>query len=415
MKVVVVGGGVIGLCCAHALRRSGADVALVERGEVGHATSLGNAGWVTPSLSAPLAAPGVMAQALRWMAKPDSPLLVRPRLQPSFLRWCWHFWRSCSPSRYQAGLRATLALNLRTLELFDELRAQGVEFEMHSGGLLFAALSEDTLGHYGTMFDDLRAAGYDDPVETLDRETVHALEPALAAGVVGGFHARTDRFVRPESLTEGLAAHLRRNGVELLEQAEVLDLAPAGGGEPSWRVVTGRGELRADRVVVAAGIWSRPLLSRLGVSLPLEAAKGYSVTAVGRGARPAHALYLTEAKVGCSPFADAVRLAGTLELTGIDLSLNRGRIDAITRAASSYLRDWRPDDVRLEWAGLRPTAADGLPFVGAVPGVANLYVATGHGMLGVTLGPSTGEALAPLVLDDRLPPELAPFALDRGL
>ena len=408
-----MGGGVVGLCCAHALRRGGADVTVVDRGHVGQATSLGNAGWVTPSLSAPVSAPGVTTQSLRWMLKADSPLLVRPRLQPDFLRWCWRFWRSCSRTQYQAGLRATLALNARTLELFDEMQGDGVEFEMQSAGLVLVSLSEDGIEHYRAMFGDLRAAGYREQIDALSYEAVHELEPALAESVAGGFHARTDRCVRPETLVAGLAAHLRRNGVELLEDTDVLDLVTAQAGKGSWRIVTSRGDLHAERVVVAAGIWSRPLLSRLGVGLPLEAAKGYSVTAEGRGVRPRHPLYLTEAKVGCSPFQSAVRLAGTLELTGLDLSLNRRRIDAIVRAASSYLRDWTPNGLQLEWAGLRPMAPDALPFIGPVPGQANIYVATGHGMLGVTLAPSTGAALAPLVLEDRPSPVLAPFALDR--
>ncbi len=117
--------------------------------------------------------------------------------------------------------------------------------------------------------------------------------------------------------------------------------------------------------------------------------------------------------MGCSPFTEGVRLAGTLELTGIDVSLNRGRVDSIVRAASAYLRDWRPEGLQLEWAGLRPMAPDGLPLIGAVPRFPHLYVATGHGMLGVTLAPATAEALAPLVLEDRPPTSLAPFALDR--
>ena len=346
MRVVVVGGGVIGLCCAYALRRAGAEVALVERDRFGQAASLGNAGWVTPSLSSPLPAPGVPAQALRWMLKPDSPLLIRLRAQPSFVRWCWRFWRSCSPASHRSGLEATLALNARTLGLFDELRAAGVEFEMHSTGLLFACLSEHGLEEYRAMFEDLQSAGYEDEVEVLDRDAIHELEPALADAVVGGLYARTERFVRPESLVKGLVEHLRQEGVELIEQREVLRLVPNSDGAGQWRVETSDGELAAGDVVVAGGVWSAGLLAGLGVRIPLEAAKGYSVTSVGSGTRPLHALYLTEAKVGCSPFKDAVRLAGTLELAGIDLSLNQRRIAAIVRAASVYLRDWRPEDLR---------------------------------------------------------------------
>jgi D-amino-acid dehydrogenase len=198
--------------------------------------------------------------------------------------------------------------------------------------------------------------------------------------------------------------------VSLLENNEVRGLSRRG----RWRVRTSVEELEADGVVIAAGAWTGRLLAPLGVGIRLEAAKGYSVTAIGRGTRPRHALYMLEAKVGCSPFQGAVRLAGTLELAGIDLSLNRRRIGAVVRTASTYLRDWQPEGVELEWAGLRPLMPDGLPVIGAVPGHDGLYVATGHGMLGVTLAPATAAALAPLILEGRLPPVLEPFRADRS-
>jgi D-amino-acid dehydrogenase len=171
--------------------------------------------------------------------------------------------------------------------------------------------------------------------------------------------------------------------------------------------------VEADRVVVAGGSWTGRILASLGVRVPQEAAKGYSVTACGIGTAPRLALYLGEAKVGCSPFEGTVRLAGTLELAGLDLRIRRARLEAVARAPERYLRDWRPVDPELEWAGLRPLPADSLPLIGAVPGRRGLFVATGHGMLGITLAPATGAALAPLVLEDRLVPELEPFALDR--
>ncbi len=139
MRVAIVGGGVIGLACGWYLRREGASVVVLERDRCGEAASLGNAGWITPGLSNPIPAPGVTAQALRWMVKPDSPLLLRPRLDPAFAGWLWRFWRSAGRRQYVAGMRALLALNARTLELYDELRADGVEFESHADGLLFSS------------------------------------------------------------------------------------------------------------------------------------------------------------------------------------------------------------------------------------------------------------------------------------
>ena len=397
MKVAVVGGGAVGLCCAWSLARRGADVVVYERDRVGSGCSLGNTGWICPGLSAPLPAPGVMGAALRGMLRPGSPVLIRPLLGPTFLRWSWGFWRACAPERYRAGLEATVALSRRTFELFDELRAAGVEFEMHSAGMVVAALTEAGLEEYATMLREAQAAGYEGDVRVLDGDAVRELEPAASEAVVGGVHAPAERYVRPESFTRGLADALRRGGAQVREGVDVGDLR----------------EVDADAVVVAAGVWSGSLLRSAGVHVPLEAAKGYSVTARGSGTAPRHAFYLAEAKVGCSTFGDAVRIAGVFDLTGIDLTLRRRRIETITRSAAAYFRDWEPEDVELEWAGLRPYPPDGLPLVGPVPGTGRLYAATGHGRMGMTLAPATGELLADVVLDGAEPPELAPFGLAR--
>lgn len=414
MKVVVVGGGVVGLSCAWALARRGAEVTIVERDRCGEATSRGNGGWIVPALSAPLAAPGAMAHALRWAWQPDSPFLIRPRFDLAFLRWCWYFWRSSDQRQYERGLRAMVRLNKRTIELYDELKDEGVAFEMHADGLLFVARTRAGLAEYTDTLGQLVDAGYAGELEQLDAEALLAREPALADGVIGGIHAKAERHVRPETVVHGLTDALRDGGVHLVEHAPVERLKRGNG---CWQLETREGSHAADRVVVATGVWTRAMLRLVGVELPLQGAKGYSVTAVGRGSAPRHALYLTETKVGCSPFTDGMRVAGTLELAGLDLSLNQRRLGALTRATSTYLKDWEPAELELEWAGLRPLLPDGLPAIGAVPGCDGLFVATGHGMVGVTLAPATAAALAPLVLENRSPPELEPFSparFDRG-
>lgn len=405
-----MGGGVVGLACAWYLQRGGADVVVLERDRVGQAASRGNAGWITPGLSNPIPAPGVMAQALRWALKPDSPLLLRPRLDPAFLVWCWRFWRSSRRAPYLEGMRALLALNARTLNLFDGLKADGVDFEMHADGLLFLFLSDDALAAELEVLHELIREGYAGAASTLSPAEAQALDPAVGGAVSGGIHVNLERHVRPETLTAGLAEAIRRGGGDVRESTEVHGLERKGG---SWRVRTGDDEIDAERVVVAGGAWTGRVLAQLGVRIRQEPAKGYSVTAVGEGTKPRLPLYFGEAKVGCSPFEDGVRLAGTLELTGIDLSVDHRRLAAVSRSASTYLETWRPVRPELEWAGLRPLPADGLPLIGRAPGHEGLFVATGHGMLGITLAPATGAALAPLVLEDRLVPELEPLRLDR--
>ena len=397
MRVAVVGGGAVGLCCAWSLAQRGADVVVYERDRVGSGCSLGNTGWICPGLSAPLPAPGVMSAALRGMLRRESPVRIRPLVGPGFLRWSWQFWRACAPVRYRAGLEATVALAGGAFELFEDLRADGVELELHDSGMVVAALTEEGLDEYASMLSEAKEAGYEGDVSVLDAGALRELEPAVGDAVVGGVHAPAERYVRPESLTQGLTEALRRGGAAVNEGAEVTRLD----------------DLDADAVVVAAGVWSGRLVEPLGVRIPMEAAKGYSVTARGGGTLPRHAFYLAEAKVGCSTFGDSLRIAGIFDLTGLDLTLRPRRIETIVSSSLPYLRDWRPEETELEWTGLRPYPSDGLPIVGRVPGRPGLFLATGHGRMGITLAPATGKLLAEVILDGAQPRELEPFGVER--
>jgi D-amino-acid dehydrogenase len=395
MKVAVVGGGVVGLSCAFALRRAGADVVVHERGRVGEGCSRGNTGWICPGLSAPLPAPGVMGGALRGLLRRDSPLLISPLLGPSFLRWSWGFWRACSPERYRAGLEATVALTKAAVADYDELRAAGVEFEVYDAGMLVAALTQPGLDEYATMLREAEVAGYEGPVEVVSGDRARELDPALSEAVIGGVYAPSERYVRPESVARGLAGWLRENGASVEEGSDVADLR----------------DLDAEAVVVAAGAWSGELL---GPSrFPMEAAKGYSITAKSMGTLPRHALYLSEGKVGTSTYGETLRIAGIFDLTRIDETLRRRRIDTTVRSSAAFLEDWEPEEIELEWAGLRPYPSDGLPVIGAVPGREGIFVATGHGRMGITLGPVTGKLIAQVILEGASPPELEPFRIER--
>jgi D-amino-acid dehydrogenase len=399
----------VGLCCAYELFRAGAEVTVLERGAVGHGASRGNTGWVCPSFSFPLPAPGVIREGVRGMLRGGGPLAIRASLDPTFVRWLLGFRRSATRERWEQGVQALIALNSRTLELFDSYATAGIDFEMHRSGLLLVATTPAGLASYAAVFADLRALGFEGESVELGPEEATALEPALAAErLAGGVHALVDRYVRPESLLDGLARHLATRGVEVRQEIEVEGLAAANGG---IRVQTTTGPIDADRAVVAAGASSPPLLARLGVSLPLVGARGYSFTFKSGAMRPSHALYLAEAKVGISSYVDSVRIAGVFELGHSSDVLHRRRLEAMLASVEPYFSDWRPrsETALLEWAGLRPMTADGLPLIGRAPALQNVYVATGHGMLGVTLAPATAALLAPLVLEGRAAPELAPF------
>jgi D-amino-acid dehydrogenase len=254
----------------------------------------------------------------------------------------------------------------------------------------------------------LRELGHAGEIDELDGPEAALVEPALDASTVEcALHARIDRYVRPEELTAGLAESLRELGAEIREGSQVSSLRPTNGG---WVLRSAHGDLRADKVVVAAGLGSARLLREHGVRMPLIGARGYSVTLTGEGTPPAHALYLAEAKLGLSAYTTGVRVAGVFELGARSTTPPASAGAKLLAAAEPYLRGWRPVGEALPtWAGLRPATADGLPLIGAVSGRNGLYVATGHTMLGVTLAPATAAALAPVVLHGEQVPELAPF------
>jgi D-amino-acid dehydrogenase len=338
-----------------------------------------------------------------------SPFIWQPRPDVAFLSWCWRFWRSSSEARWRRGTAQLLTLNAHTFQLFDELRDYGASFEMHATGLVFASRTHRGLTAFRALFRAVTELGYPGAIDEWGPAEARENEAALSDAVVGAFFAGEERHVRPESFVKGLLHAVKAAGVEVVERVDVQRVARTRG---RWSLQTQMSSHVSDAVVVAAGVSSRALLRPLGIRLPLESAKGYSITATGEGTIPRHALYFGEAKVGCSPFADTVRLGGTFALGAQDLSLRRRRLDAITASAALYLRDWRPA-AAVEWAGLRPVSPDGLPLIGSLPGQESLFVATGHGMLGVTLAPATAALLTPLVLDGRRSPEIEPFRPDR--
>ncbi len=411
MKIVVVGGGVVGLCVAEALVRRDAEVTVLEAGGWGRGASEGNAGWVTPGISTPVPAPGVVAQALRWMADPASPLLVRPSLRPSFLRWAWRFCRSAAPGPYHRNLSALSALTARVLDDYDALEQRGVGFEQHRGGLLFVGRTAAAVEHELAALRAQQALFYSAAVERLDADAARRYEPQLRGELAGAVLAPAERHVRPESLVAGLVDRLTTVGADLRPGCAATALDRDGA---RWRVTTDDGDaLLADHVVVAAGHHSDRLLRRHGVRLPLQGAKGYSLTFDGLETSVRGPIYLLEAKVAVAPYAGALRLAGTLELGRDDRRVSPRRVGAVERAGRDAIHALDGIPSPAAWAGHRPLLPDGLPVLGPVPGRPGLHLATGHAMLGVTLAATTGQLVAEAIVDDRPSPLLAPFTVAR--
>jgi D-amino-acid dehydrogenase len=412
VRVIVVGGGAVGLCVAEALAGRGAEVTVFERNRCGAGASAGNAGWITPSLATPVPGPGVIVESLRWLVNPSGPLWIRPTLSPAMLVWIARFLAGCTRPAYRRGLVALQRASALAGPAFDRLAERGVEFELHDEPLLYPAFEQSELEHLWRVSDELRELGITRPPDRLSAGELLELEPALSKAVIGGLIAPGDRRVRPESLCAGVAAALLAQRVEILEQSPILALVRDGS---SWVAESRLVTRRADAVVLAGGVASAELLAPLGLRLSIAAAKGYSRTYLADPTGPRRALYLEAPKVAISAYDGAVRVSGTLELGARGLALSRRRLTAITGAAERALPGWRMPAHPYDWAGMRSLSPDGLPFIGPVPGLDGLHLAAGHATLGITLAPLTGELLAPLVLEGRRSELLHAFDPSRAI
>jgi D-amino-acid dehydrogenase len=415
--VVVVGGGVVGLCTAYYLAEAGLQVEVVERRALGSGASRGNAGWVCLSHSTPVPAPGVVRFALRSLGRPDSPLYLRPLPDPAFVRWLWRFWRSSTPAAFRRGYTAIAELNRTTFDLFDGLRAAGVETGLTRPGMVHAFLSPAEARHHLAVQRQMAHGRYPLPDDVVTGDEARLLDPALSPRVRAAYLVEGEGVVDPEAFARALGEALAASGVKIHENMEATGFRTEGDRVTALRTATG--EIPCSAAVIAAGTRSSDLLGSLGHPLPLQAGKGYSFS-VDLDPAPRHTLYFGERRAVASPIGPTTRIGGTMELSGNNNRLDWRRIVAVALASRHYLGRWfdDPDDlvslIRDPWVGGRPFLPDGLPVIDRVPGHDNAFAATGHGMLGVTLGPVTGHRLAEYVRTGRRPEALMPFSFGRG-
>lgn len=407
--VVIVGGGVIGLACAHALLKAGRAVTVLERERVGSGASHGNCGTITPSVL-PLPAPGVISKALKWLWRGDAPLRIRLRMDADLLRWMYTFARHCNRRNFQQAARARAELLLASRKLLADLvHSERLDCELVENGVLYVHRDPRELE---LAEGDVRIlADLGISAEVLDGARARAKEPTLNDSIVGGHFFPRDASVRPDRFLAELARIVRAAGGVILEQSPVCGLRADSEGVTT--VSTPTAEFAAREVVLTLGAWSPRLAKQLALRVPIQPGKGYSITYDRPVVAPVAPLYLKERAICVTPYRDSVRLGSTMEFAGYDRSLNRTRLDALTRGAHEYLRLLPGSAVREEWFGWRPMTPDDLPVLGRVPRFRNVTLATGHGMLGLTLAPVTG-LLVSEILADRAPSlNLAPFSPER--
>jgi D-amino-acid dehydrogenase len=397
-RVVVVGGGVIGLCAAYYALKRGFAVTVVEREQVGGDNcSMGNAGMIVPSHFIPLAAPGMLAKGLRWMLNPESPFFVRPRIDLALAHWGWLFYQN-STERHVAASRGLLRdLNLESRRLFGEL-ADSDDFGLAHFGLLTLCKTAKGLHEEGEVAAAAREMGLQAVV--LDATATANADPGITMDVAGSVHYPQDCHLDPARFM----ASMRRRVLELggiIESGVALESIETRNGRVTAFTGNGR-RFEGTKFVVAGGSWSGGLLRTIGLDLPLQAGKGYSLTLQSPPELPKLCSIFAEAKVAITPMGSSLRFGGTMEVGGLDLTINPKRVHGIVRSVSDYFPEFNESHFSkvIPWAGLRPVSPDGIPYLGRVSGLPNLIVATGHAMMGLSLGPVSGRLVADLLAGD---------------
>jgi D-amino-acid dehydrogenase len=411
VKVVVIGGGVAGLCVAYYLRQRDVDVTVLEGRTVGSraAASYGNGGWITPAQAGPLPEPGLTRYGMRALLSADSALYFRPSYLPRLVPWLTRFWTYCNKRDHERGWAAIARLGERVFTLVDEMAADGVEFELYKQGMICATAGPKEAQKVLDGLEPMRELGFRLPSELLVGDELHALEPALSDRVQAGFHVEQQWHVRANTFTEGLGRRVRELGTEIVEEAEVQAFDVDDHSVRS--VQTSKGSFAGDAFLLAAGAWTTPLARKLGVRIPMQPGKGYTFL-LQPTVMPKHGILFADIHAGASPLSDRLRIAGTMEFSGYNLELDRRRIANVFRFAKEYLRLEKPE-YENAWAGLRPMVADGLPILDRAQPYANAYIATGYSMFGMTLSQPAGEKMAEMIHTGQTPDVFEPFRIDR--
>jgi D-amino-acid dehydrogenase len=396
--VLVIGGGVVGLSVAYYASLAGADVTLVEKGEVGSGSSSGNAGLVVPSFFEPLPSPGVVREALGQILDPEGFFGIKARLDPSFFSWLLRFARFSNRRHFHRAMDLFLRLNAEGLEEHLEMAAAGGEqYDFVQKGLLFLFVRQERFDQAAEKAGRAIRAGISS--QMLSRNEVRDLEPEVSEKVVGGFRYYADAMLHPALFLQYLKKQAEAHGASISEQTEVYGFRVSRGRVSA--ALTTKGVKKVDQLVLAAGAWIRPMGQWLGVNLPVEGGKGISLTFAKPKMNVLQPLILDE-HVAVSPFSNALRVTGVLELCGLDMTLKPARVHGLQRTVVRYLpavKDLRPGQV---WRGLRPCVPDGLPLLGRLHPYANVIVAGGHDTRGVSLGLVTGRYVQRLLNGESL-------------
>ena len=411
-KIVIVGGGVIGLCTAYYLQKDGFDVTVIERGDITNGTSFGNAGYISPSHFIPLASPGIISQGLRWMLSSTSPFYIKPRLNADLIKWLFTFWKTATPKKVEEHIPPLNNILQLSRHLMDDIKADlGNQFRMAEVGCFMLYKSAETEKHELELAKEAAHLGIETKIYS--GKEVQDLEPEVEVNTRGGVLYPIDCHIHPGDFMQTIKAHLLLNGVKLQLKTEVTGFEKNSSNIKS--VITDQGKFDCDELVIASGSWLPIVTKKLGINILLQAGKGYSITYENVGKNLHHPAILVDRRVAMTPMGKDLRMGGTMEISGINNNVLIKRAQAIHAGASDYYPNLSLPFPSIEkiWNGLRPLSPDGLPYIGRHRKYNNLVLAGGHAMLGISLAAGTGKLVDEIIAQKPTSINISAFNVER--
>lgn len=393
--VCIIGGGIVGLCCAYELHREGFDVTIIDRGDFSDGCSFGNAGMLVPSHFIPLASPGIMAKGIQWMFQKKSPFYIRPRLDLDLIRWLYLFDRSASKQHVIAAAPLLRDMHVQSRDFYKQLQQQlGFDFGLEEKGILMLYQTQDTEHEEGETADMAYTLGID--VQKLSHTELQKLEEGTQIDVRGGYHYAGDAHLQPDVLMQQLMADLKQKGVHFLFNHEVINVSEETGRAVKIEFKT-KPAISSKKLVIAGGVWTSHLLKPNKIKLPLQDGKGYSITVHNLHNKPQIPSILIDDRVAITPMGPHLRISGTLEISGMDNKIRQTKVNAIREAVTHYYPTVRIPADSKPWFGYRPCTPDGMPYIGPLKSGSSIYVAAGHAMMGLSLAPATAQMITNVI------------------
>lgn len=407
-NVVIIGGGIVGLSSAYFLHKEGHFVTIIDKSDITSGASFVNAGYITPSHIIPMASPGKITQGLKWMFNSASPFYMKPRWDMDFFRWSWYFYKSSTKEKVEKAIPVIKDINLLSRELFEELKASGDlgDFQLERKGLLMLYKTEKSYQHEMEVARKASHLGLE--VNELNTLELAALEPNIKIDAAGAIHYMCDGHTTPTEIMPKLLAFLERSGVVVRKNEEVTDLSFKSG--KIHQITTSKGSYDADEVVLAAGSWSGELSKKINIKLPLQPGKGYRIN-VARKTGIGMPAILMESNMAVTPMQGFTRFAGTMEFSGINTKIRKERVMAIAKGAKNFYPELEilQEEIDTAKTGMRPVTPDGLPYIGRSATIINLTFATGHAMMGWSLGPATGKLVSEIIGEKKISMDITAF------